>query len=892
LGTDRTKGSEGGEKEKDEKDKPAVTVAYHVETDSPFYALPKVVSCELDSSSGGGGKRKPSTISSGGKASLSEVTQDTNLSDPNTLLITFNPRAAGQYPCRLLVSGAGQAAADLRCFTLDATVTKPAVETVLEFKAPARQAIVQQIPLVNRQGGVDWSLSCQLTGSKCFKGPKSFKVGAATAEGPTKVGYPLTFTAPWPKGDDTKETDSPEEGLLVMKNGKTGAEFRYKLLGDSEAPLAQEHVVKRCNARESVEIVLKVPNFVGNAAGSRKGAKDVTKVVEVETDLSMVSGPPTMSLEGESGGDYVLKALPQMGGNYTGSVTFKHPGSGEYLWFTLELQVDSPLHEQAIELTATVRTVVSMAIELVNPLDEAIDFEVAMAGDGLLGDPKFTLAPKASGAYELFYSPLIAKKHTGSLAFLNDRVGEFWYKLELLGEAAPPVRLKPVACAVGTKVSIPVPVENPLGKELLMECIVSNPTNFGLGEVSGSNKEVVLPPYGALVLSLDYAPSSLGQVESTTLSLRHPDLGALEFEASGKGELPGVMPEVTPEAMIAEPTSSMITFRNPFKQPMTVDIKLSSERGQSDRTFTLLMRKCDQLVMGPLSTLQIPVSFNPTSIVEKRATLEVRGASVAAGPKALNWVFPLRGLVNAPPHHKALKIAAKAKTSLRQVLEFPLRDLDGMGGKPETFSIEIDVPQNMRKIVDSSLMINPVQATISEPGEPLKYQFSFEPMRPFSTSLKLYVVRSSGGRWPFEIRLDATEPDCDDAITVEAPLKQTGAVTFKLVNRSESYAPFQAFFSSDSALTLAVTPPSGLLAPASKGGTPLTVSYSPKEYGARARGRLVVLTEETQWSFDVFGTKPRDRVPTGKSTIDTKQSARLSTQKSKGSPSKRGGGGF
>jgi len=85
-------------------------------------------------------------------------------------------------------------------------------------------------------------------------------------------------------------------------------------------------------------------------------------------------------------------------------------------------------------------------------LPEAIDFDVILQGDGLLGEPRFTLeASEQAGTYELFYTPLIAQAHTGSVVFLNDRVGEFWYRLNLSAAPAEPTRLDLLQCAVGAR---------------------------------------------------------------------------------------------------------------------------------------------------------------------------------------------------------------------------------------------------------------------------------------------------------------------------------------------------------------------------------------------------------------------------------------------------------
>jgi hypothetical protein len=89
--------------------------------------------------------------------------------------------------------------------------------------------------------------------------------------------------------------------------------------------------------------------------------------------------------------------------------------------------------------------------------------------------------------------------------------------------------------------------------------------------------------------------------------------------------------------------------------------------------------------------------------VEKLATVEVRGER---GAVSLLWLFPLRGLVNAPPHPKAFVVKAKAKASARVVLELPLRDLAGVLGA-ETFGFELVVPVAMQRTVAQCLSVRP-----------------------------------------------------------------------------------------------------------------------------------------------------------------------------------------
>ena len=82
-------------------------------------------------------------------------------------------------------------------------------------------------------------------------------------------------------------------------------------------------------------------------------------------------------------------------------------------------------------------------------------------------------------------------------------------------------------------------------------------------------------------------------------------------------------------------------------------------------------------------------------------------------------------------------------------------------------------------------------------------------------------------------------------------------------------APFQAYFSSDSASVFTVTPGHGVLTRAGTGGTLFTVSYTPVEYGKPVKGRLIVLTDEMQWSYAVRGTHPKYTAPRGEAQVET-----------------------
>lgn len=59
-------------------------------------------------------------------------------------------------------------------------------------------------------------------------------------------------------------------------------------------------------------------------------------------------------------------------------------------------------------------------------------------------------------------------------------------------------------------------------------------------------------------------------------------------------------------------TSSMLSFKNPFREPTTVIVTLETPDPQ---IFTLLLKR-NKFNIGPMGILQIPFSFSPSSMTE------------------------------------------------------------------------------------------------------------------------------------------------------------------------------------------------------------------------------------------------------------------------------------
>lgn len=159
---------------------------------------------------------------------------------------------------------------------------------------------------------------------------------------------------------------------------------------------------------------------------------------------------------------YELAITPLLGGVYTASITFQD-NEERFMWWTVEVRTDSPKPESTIDLKAVIRKATTAEISLNNPLNEPITFEVFYSGEGLIGDSSFSLEPKSIGTYGLIFSPLKAGYSDGTIGFLNERVGEFWYDLKLTSDENPVQNLDTLACELGKLAYHYINLENPTG---------------------------------------------------------------------------------------------------------------------------------------------------------------------------------------------------------------------------------------------------------------------------------------------------------------------------------------------------------------------------------------------------------------------------------------------
>lgn len=90
-----------------------------------------------------------------------------------------------------------------------------------------------------------------------------------------------------------------------------------------------------------------------------------------------------------------------------------------------------------------------MCIPLSNPFGKKLEFKVSKYGLYLEGDDLIEIPPNQKCNYELRFSPKQIGKFRGSLIFVNDEIGEFWYELKLISSDPQPIQTDFIEAEIG-----------------------------------------------------------------------------------------------------------------------------------------------------------------------------------------------------------------------------------------------------------------------------------------------------------------------------------------------------------------------------------------------------------------------------------------------------------
>ena len=87
-----------------------------------------------------------------------------------------------------------------------------------------------------------------------------------------------------------------------------------------------------------------------------------------------------------------------------------------------------------------------------------------------------------------------------------------------------------------------------------------------------------------------------------------------------------------------------------------------------------------------------------------------------------------------------------------------------------------------------------------------RYKLIFEPQKTVSAKVGMIVEKSTGGRWRFELKLEATQPEVDGSVTIQAAPGQSALGPVLLYSPTQQPQPFTCHFTHDSSISFDVSP--------------------------------------------------------------------------------------
>nr|CCA18066.1 conserved hypothetical protein [Albugo laibachii Nc14] len=695
-----------------------------------------------------------------GKPTLARIVAPRSTRSPadcSTMSITFSiePKCTGRISTMLFLQSSSKTApcqgeCDLRVYEIIVTVSEPSMHTILEFTTPARQKTVQEIPIRNPLTEV-WHLEAKITSTstkRMFTGPPTLIVPSKQT-----VMYPLTFAPQQMKTKNLTETTS----ILTITNKNTSQTFVFKLRGNIEAPLAQDHIVVSCAARTSVVLEISVPRVSVD-----EYAKGRTQLYDVDSDIPHIVGGPTISIPAHTeNARYEVTFSPQLSGKYLGTITFTsvEPATSEIVWYTFEALVSRSEPRDQLELVTKVRTPIGVDITLANPLPHAVTFAVKIEHElqpkgmenrivnNLSGDSTVTIGAIDSGVYRLVYTPLHEsnpgtsdKFARGELVFENEEIGEFWYRLLMHATASEPTRLDPMRCTIGSSCSEPLILQNPsVYHDMHLQYEISNPSHFTLGKFSTAehvmvrhhlaekietSASIIVPRGSQITIFVIYKPSYVAETNCTEVTFSEPGMVSdWKFLVQGNGiaietdsfSLPPDQQAITLDqsdsvlnvfiqAHVDEPATKIVDFTNPYDEPLKIRIKLLGPILEPSLDFQLLLKRKD-LTLKASESIQIPITFTPRHVCRASIRLIVNGTMLAHYQEGLSgslkWEYIIEGVAQFSIP-KPFLLSCSARNEIVEILDCRLyaapRNFDI---EKESFSVDWDIPPDTFPTVEA-----------------------------------------------------------------------------------------------------------------------------------------------------------------------------------------------
>jgi len=603
---------------------------------------------------------------------------------------------------------------DIRIYKLILTVNPKMIKGTLKLKCAFGDELKQEIPFMNTSER-DWLIRTTITWDITkYPGMVFSGLRELTIKRKSQGNFILHFHPQNPLEN--------YEGKLSITNSITNDHYEYDLIGVTQDPLARGHLVIKCIAQSPEKRTIEVMNPY----------KDHPVIYLVETDLINAVGPNRFTIEPNKSYKYILTINPLIGGVYTGSITFYEENDKEkYIWYTVSLEIERSCSKGELAIKSEIRRTVDCEISLFNPLDETLTFEAIIEGIGLIGDPLITINPKKTATYLLSFLPLHIFNLKGSISFINEKIGEIWYDLALVSSEQKTEKLPIIKAELGKSKEIKINLENPSFEPASVQSLSSNPGNFSVYP-----DNIIIPPLKEFEVTIKYTPSNLDLQESGELTFNSDTIGKWSFIVIGIGTPPDKFPSISISCPVDKDLTQIVTFRNPLKEEIAVQILLKQEGGG----FRLMTNKLKVSISG-LSNFQIPYIFVPKGIKEYECDI------IVIMNEKVRWVFPIKGFGEYVMKDVSFNYKAKSREILNSDLKMIVPGvIETFLKKPFMLSVD-NVPEEFINAINRCLKIVPIKNTLGSLDDHLKFKIVFSPMKPFKVTLDMLLTTGAGGRW-------------------------------------------------------------------------------------------------------------------------------------------------
>ncbi|XP_064627283.1 cilia- and flagella-associated protein 47-like isoform X2 [Lineus longissimus] len=844
-----------GKKTSKKKDSDAKSMNFKVEVDSKYF-------------------KGPETIQMPVAKSVDDLDHNKTIEIP----ITFKSDQPGHYPCNVIL----RAQDDIRIYKIECTVVPEGNQAKIEFRSPVHQTVTQQIPigkldLINVADGTAHNfdlvgkakkpLALETIKLECVAKEKisqrlnvpnitrkklhyrvesdlDFVGGDAhLTVWPGQSAFYTMIVAPRRRGtykgvisfiagrNPIVEVDSDGDEIPELDEDKV-VDDNYRVW------FALEVTVKPSPPEKTLEITCACQKRVILEVGVNNPIeKELTLDVTIEG--MNLTGRKVVTLSPRGRATYELTFAPAIIGKCHGSLVFYHELTGEF-WYELVLIAEPPIPITLADMECELGRWSRQLIELKNPTSETLELVSTISNMNNFNLEKdneqpIILRPHENIKMPLNFMPSMLGEgdQQAVVTFLCEQLGEWIFHVAGRGLVPQPQDPVSIYAEAASNTTIIIPFRNPLDVPIIIDV-----------------------------------------------------------------------------SLLDKDQQNDIVFNNELRE---------------ESPFCLLLKQKQEIRVGPKSTLDIPVSFAPDEmrLYEAVCSLAVRRAdgrswqyvagiddderplprTESGGVKELTWLYPINGIPEANPvkDNQAALIECPSRERAEERLEVVLSGVAPCSSGPQrgiktravtpkdqaskppdgivvaetisvtnefTFEIVFSKEENTNNLQNAVALSLVRQHRDKVSGlVVLVFNIVFAPNTPMRHDVQLLVKAATGGVWRFPVRFVATEPKPDDTIVIEAVgLNKEVALGFRLNSQESHPIPFRAFYVAGSDPELTVSPMCGELLPSGSNGTLITVGFTPAMYGKAYHGRLVVQTQDMQWTYIVKGIPPGYIAPEGRST--------------------------